>query len=357
MAPALRKIISLVAAPLFFLFCLCATNPVSLIPPDVDPEFKFAANMLYNYFIFRDSLPANPYAYTTPQALYEDVHEPYTYYLPKDSAGPLLQFLSAQAPKGSVSLNAAAAALAKPISRSVLLDTINATTAYIFISAFLSHTATPGGTWQEFENALAASAWATHTVLDLRGNPGGEIDQCLRVCGEFVPETAPIIASHERAPAGDGFTAVTLDTVFRSSSPHHALNRKFVCLTDSGTASAAEILVACLNSNRSDITTVGQKTYGKARGQVISLTPDSGLVRVTFALFRPVTGSPYDLVGIQPEVSLAKGNDALAAAVELIGLGAAKRTAASALSSLSRIEAQRTQYRFDTPFPLAILVR
>jgi C-terminal processing protease CtpA/Prc len=63
--------------------------------------------------------------------------------------------------------------------------------------------------------------------------------------------------------------------------------------------------------------TIGTKSYGKARGQAVVITPDSGLSVVTFALITPTDGPSYDMSGIEPKIQLKDNEDALDKAIEL----------------------------------------
>jgi carboxyl-terminal processing protease len=245
---------------------------------------------------------------------------------------------------------------------SVMTDSLDSTTAYIYLSIFLEATEMPGGTAEEMDTALAATQWAAYTILDLRDNPGGEIGQCISVCSQFVPKYTPIIKIHERYLDTIDYSVSTVDTVLVTSFQGNALTRKFMVLTNGYSASASEILVSCLKSNRTDIRIVGTTTYGKARGQMISLTPDSGLVKVTYALLTPMYGSPYDLTGIQPDISVPPDSDAMLVAQALIAqsIGTTKRLAsasasasASRASAVGRINAMQKEYGHPGVMPMA----
>jgi carboxyl-terminal processing protease len=236
------------------------------------------------------------------------------------------------------------------LAPTVFTDSLAPGIAYILLTSFFSETALPGGTAEEFAAALASTANKAFTILDLRGNPGGEIDQAVAVAGQFVPAGTPIIDIHERFADTVKNLVSTLDTVLVAASSSFALQRRFVALVDSFTASAAEMLVACLMSNRPDILTVGTRTFGKARGQILETTPDTGLARVTYALLKPVRGAAYDLVGIVPAKVVATGEEALAAAEQIVSSALAKRLVVRA----GRLDALRAMYGRKGMSPTAI---
>jgi C-terminal processing protease CtpA/Prc len=94
-------------------------------------------------------------------------------------------------------------------------------------------------------------------------------------------------------------------------------------------------MVAALRTHRGDIKIVGETTFGKARGQVLSITPESGIAKVTSLLLTPIGGTSYDLVGIAPDVVVPAGQDALDIAVDTI-YSTLSKTADATLSSRLR---------------------
>jgi carboxyl-terminal processing protease len=57
-------------------------------------QYDFAVACLDAFFIFRERLPADYYAFPTPEALYESVHEPYTEYLNREWARYIISQLT-----------------------------------------------------------------------------------------------------------------------------------------------------------------------------------------------------------------------------------------------------------------------
>ncbi len=92
-------------------------------------------------------------------------------------------------------------------------------------------------------------------ILDLRGNPGGFLDQGVQVASEFIA-------------TGSGHN-VYIDHARNSQHPvpvesgHQlATGLPLVVLVDSNTASAAEIVTAAIAYNRPTVHVVGQRTFG-----------------------------------------------------------------------------------------------
>lgn len=190
------------------------------------------------------------------------------------------------------------------LSRSVYADSLDSSTAYIALTTFADSTAIEGGTAEEFRRALNTTEWAEYTILDLRDNLGGMLEQSYDVAGEFVPQGTAIIKVHERDLDTVSWVGYTRDTTRYALDDGKAMDREFCVLMNGYTASASEILVSCLHANRPDISTIGSTTYGKARGQILWVTLNGGVALVTCILFSPVAGPEYDIVGIEPNQDL-----------------------------------------------------
>lgn len=106
----------------------------------------------------------------------------------------------------------------------------------------------------------------TKLILDLRDNPGGEVDQAVGVAKNFVPEG--IITKLD-------FKSESMeDKVYRSDLKQ--AKYKLVVLVNGDSASASEIVAGAIQDTKSGIL-VGTKTFGKARVQTLIpvLTPEA----------------------------------------------------------------------------------
>jgi len=238
--------------------------------------------------------------------------------------------------------------LAAYLAPTVFTDSLDSAVAYVALSGFFDETPDIAGSAGEFHAALARTAWARYTIVDLRDNPGGYVTQCLRIAGEFVPLGTAVVRTTERqvfeGVPGDetSWYGATVDTVLRTDYAGIAQARRCYVLVDSMTASASEILLSCLHDYRAlDVTSVGTVTYGKGRGQVIlgydwdleeyQLT-DGGMARITSMLLTPVAGAPYDMVGIMPHVLIQPGQDALDTTLVMISRELGRPLAKSSLA-------------------------
>jgi carboxyl-terminal processing protease len=91
-------------------------------------------------------------------------------------------------------------------------------------------------------------------LLDLRGNPGGFLDQAVKVAGEFIAAGPGrnVYINHTRTAQN----AVAVPTAGL------ATDLPLVVLVDGDTASAAEIVTAAIAYNRPQVHVVGQRTFG-----------------------------------------------------------------------------------------------
>ncbi len=114
-------------------------------------------------------------------------------------------------------------------------------------------------------------------ILDLRDNPGGPLDMAVAVCDMFLPADKTIVETRGRD--------AKLIRRYITTGQARFLSLPLAILVNQNTASAAEIVAACLQDHGRAIV-VGQRSYGK--GTVQQLVPmESGrsLLKLTWASF------------------------------------------------------------------------
>ncbi|HEV2187723.1 MAG TPA: S41 family peptidase [Stellaceae bacterium] len=136
-------------------------------------------------------------------------------------------------------------------------------------------------------------------VLDLRGNPGGLLDQAVSLADLFIAK-GPIIATVGRHPASHQYFAAT----GRAAVP----NTPVVVLINGGSASASEIVAAALQDVGRAVV-IGSSSYGKGTVQTVMHLPNDGELTLTWA--RLVTPSGYYLQshGVVPTLCTAGLSD------------------------------------------------
>jgi carboxyl-terminal processing protease len=142
-----------------------------------------------------------------------------------------------------------------------------------------------------------ASDGATALVLDLRGNPGGDMDAAIRLADHFLPRGA--IVARVIDEGGDEVIHEA-----RGDRPHPY---PIVTIVDGGTASAAELFAGCLQAHDRALV-VGERTRGKGAVQAVLPAPDgAGAVYATVARCALPGGDPIEGVGVRPDVEIEAG--------------------------------------------------
>lgn len=125
-------------------------------------------------------------------------------------------------------------------------------------------------------------AGARALVLDLRGNPGGTIDEAVAIAGQFLPAGARVTSTKGRA-AG-------VDRDYDARAPRPELAWPLAVLVDGGSASASEILAGALQDHDRAVL-VGDTTFGKGVAQQIyPLRTSLGAVQLTVSRYLTPSG-------------------------------------------------------------------
>jgi carboxyl-terminal processing protease len=153
----------------------------------------------------------------------------------------------------------------------------------------------------ELESALAeihaeAGAPLEGLVLDLRGNPGGLLDQAVRIADLWLSDGLIVYTQGRRENQRQDFLAH-----HEGTEPDYPI----AVLVDGGSASASEIVAGALQDQQRALI-VGQDTFGKGSVQtVFPLEGDHGL-RLTTALYYTPAGRSIQEVGISPDIAVAR---------------------------------------------------
>lgn len=127
-------------------------------------------------------------------------------------------------------------------------------------------------------------------VLDLRGNPGGRLDEDIAITRMWL-DAGSIVKTIDRDRATETIQA-----------NHTALtNQPLAVLVDGNSASASEILTGALKDNHRAVI-VGTHTFGKALVQSVNPLSDGSAVNVTIAHYYTPAGVDINHRGITPDV-------------------------------------------------------
>lgn len=149
-------------------------------------------------------------------------------------------------------------------------------------------------TFLQFVDAVEAlrAEGCEKLVVDLRNNPGGELNSVIKTLDYVLPE-GPVL----RVKDADGNYVET----FYSEATE--LDMPMVCLINGNSASAAEIFAAAVQ-DYGKAKLVGTTSFGKGCMQrVVPLSDGSG-VSVTYRLFEPPFSDSFHGIGIKPDVEV-----------------------------------------------------
>ncbi len=125
-------------------------------------------------------------------------------------------------------------------------------------------------------------------VIDLRGNPGGLLNQAVDMSSKFLQKGQVVVSQHGRVAA---------DQVYSVTSGEQGPKYPVVVLVNRNTASAAEIVSGALQDHDRALI-VGETTFGKGLVQtVFNISQNTGLALTTFHYYTPsgrLIQRPYD---------------------------------------------------------------
>ncbi len=157
---------------------------------------------------------------------------------------------------------------------------------YIRLSEFNSHAA------EQMEKAIKQleDQNVNQFVLDLRGNPGGRLDQAVAIARMWLDE-GDIVRTVDRNGNAE---QVQANKTALTDLP-------LAVLVDGGSASASEILTGALKDDQRAVV-VGTQTFGKALVQEVHPLSDGSCINVTIAHYFTPSGLDINHKGITPDV-------------------------------------------------------
>ncbi len=138
--------------------------------------------------------------------------------------------------------------------------------------------------------AMARGSDAEGIILDLRGNPGGNLGAVVDMCNMILPE-GMIVYTEDKYGKRDEYKC----------DGKRALELPLVVLVDMNSASAAEIMAGAIKDHGIG-TLVGTTTYGKGIVQQIMSFRDGSAVKITISAYYTPSGNNIHGIGIEPDV-------------------------------------------------------
>lgn len=179
------------------------------------------------------------------------------------------------------------------------------------------------GTLLELENILKSTKGTA--IIDLRGNLGGSMDQCVGATELFLTRGDTIAIFDIADVAPDSVHQQILTQTIVSTEEGPGKGRYFVFLADSASASCSEIFLAAITKNR-NFPIVGSQTLGKGIGQYYTPTYAGGYSIITAMHIYDKDGVSFHDKGFLPDYDIADPAKALEKALEIAKGGKEKRT-------------------------------
>jgi len=177
--------------------------------------------------------------------------------------------------------------------RSVRFKTLEPGYGYIKVSQFIERT------FPDLENALSKIESKEKPVkgliLDLRNNPGGLLEQAVKVADLFL-ESGLIVYTEGRVEGQK--------MKFFVQKKDRAQDYPMIVLVNGGSASASEIVAGALQDQGRAVI-LGTQTFGKGSVQTIIPLEDGSALRLTTARYYTPKGRSIQAQGIAPDIPVA----------------------------------------------------
>jgi carboxyl-terminal processing protease len=129
-------------------------------------------------------------------------------------------------------------------------------------------------------------------VLDLRNNPGGLLNQAVRVSDLFL-ESGMVVYTEGRIEGQE--------QKFLAHQPDSHVAFPMIVLVNSGSASASEIVAGALQDHKRALV-LGTQTFGKGSVQTILPLEEGSAIRLTTARYYTPNGRSIQATGITPDI-------------------------------------------------------
>ncbi len=136
-------------------------------------------------------------------------------------------------------------------------------------------------------------------ILDLRNNPGGLLNQAIRI-SDFFLENGEIVSTKSRKKSDN--------RKWFAKKGDITDGKTLLVLINYGSASASEIVAGALKDHKRAIV-VGENSYGKGSVQSIIPLKNKGAIRLTVAKYYLPSGKSISEVGVRPDIEVNEEGD------------------------------------------------
>ncbi len=181
----------------------------------------------------------------------------------------------------TVDLSIARQGLTAPLRPTVRRDSVHVEAAEADLVgenvAYIALDRVARGSADEVEAALSEFSDARGFILDLRGNPGGYLDESLSISDLFLPEGVRLASAESRVP---GEAGRSLDESWTAETPDRIPGKPVIVLVDRYSASASEIVAGALQDHDRALV-IGERTFGKGVFQNVFRLTETRHLRLT----------------------------------------------------------------------------
>ena len=136
-------------------------------------------------------------------------------------------------------------------------------------------------------------------ILDLRNNPGGLLNQAIKI-SDFFLENGEIVSTKSRKKSENRKWFARKGDITEGKT--------LVVLINYGSASASEIVAGALKDHKRAII-LGENSYGKGSVQSIIPLKNKGAIRLTIAKYYLPSGKSISEVGVKPDIEVNEEGD------------------------------------------------
>ncbi len=130
-------------------------------------------------------------------------------------------------------------------------------------------------------------------ILDLRGNPGGYLNESINIASNFIAKGQVVVSTIDKHQNKKDDKSIGGDYI----------GTPLVVLIDVGSASASEVVSGALKDYNA-ATLVGEKSYGKGIVQTVMDLPNGEGLKLTVAAYYSPKGTNIHKIGIQPDITV-----------------------------------------------------
>tara|TARA_Y100000590_G_scaffold119359_1_gene136661 strand:- start:321 stop:1460 length:1140 start_codon:yes stop_codon:yes gene_type:complete len=136
-------------------------------------------------------------------------------------------------------------------------------------------------------------------ILDLRNNPGGLLDQAIKIT-DFFLDNGEIVSTKSKKKSDNRKWFAKKGDIIDGDT--------LLVLINYGSASASEIVAGALKDHKRAII-LGENSYGKGSVQSIIPLKNDGAIRLTVSKYYLPSGDSISEVGVSPDISIVESSD------------------------------------------------